>query len=91
MAGLARAARLIADAAAINPSDLNVLAATAFLLYSEKRYTEAISAFQRLLDENPNAYFAYDQIGVLLTVTGRTEEAIPMLETAIRRDARSPT
>jgi adenylate cyclase len=87
---LDRAARLIADAAAINPNDPSVLNYTAFLLRAQDRYTEAIAAYQRLLDEYPNTPIAYSQIGMLLNFTGRSEEAIPMVETAIRLDPQSP-
>ena len=50
---------------------------------------DAIAAYQRLLDEYPNAHYAYNLIGICLIYLGRFEEAIPMLETAIRRDPRS--
>ncbi len=87
---LDRAAKLIGDAAAINPSHVFVLNDTAFLLFAQGRYAEAVSAYQRLLDEYPNMASAYNQIGYCLVVTGRADEAIPMIETAIRRDPRSP-
>ncbi len=83
-----RAARLIADAAAINPNHLDVLSATGFLLLHSGRYSEAISAYQRLLDEYPNSPFAYAQIGICLIPTGQAEEAILMLERAIHLDPR---
>ncbi len=88
---LDRAARLIADAAAINPNDPGVLNYTAFLLRARGRFTEAIVAYQRLLDEYPNTPGAYKQIGMLLTYAGRSEEAIPIIEMAIRRDAQDPS
>ena len=40
---------------AINPNDPHVLEATAHLLMNNSRYSEAISANQRLLDEYPNS------------------------------------
>jgi adenylate cyclase len=85
-----RAAKLIADAAANNPNDPNVLEASAYLIFQQGRYAEAISAYRRLLDEYPNSHYAYDQIGMCLTFTGRANEAIPMIETAIRHDPRNP-
>jgi adenylate cyclase len=84
-----RAAKLIADAAAINPNDPHVLEATAHLLMNNSRYSEAISANQRLLDEYPNSNYAYHMIGNCLISLGRFAEAVPMLEMAIRRDPRS--
>jgi TolB-like protein/class 3 adenylate cyclase len=84
-----RAAKLVADAAAISPNDPGVLHAAAYWLFSKGRYREAISAYRHLLDEYPNAYHGYHLIGVCLTLLGQFQEAIPMLETAIRRDPRS--
>jgi adenylate cyclase len=86
---LERAAKLIAAATAIGPDDPDVLEATAFLLMVEERYSEAISAYQRLLVEHPSAYFAYYLMGICLTFTGKADQAIPMIETAIRRDPRN--
>lgn len=86
---LKRAATLITEARAINPDHAFVLESSAYLLLGQGHYTEAIAAYQRLLDEYPNAYYAYNQIGQCLVLVGRSEEAIPMIETAIRRDPRS--
>ena len=66
-----------------------VLDAAAYLLFHQGRYFEAIAAYQRLLEYYPNWYTAYNQIGFCLVFTGRAEQAIPMIETAIRRDPRS--
>ena len=85
-----RAAELISEAATIDPNDHGVLEATAFRLFAQGRYAEAASAYQRELDEFPNADAAYNQIGLCLIVTGRAEEAIPMIERAIRLNPRSP-
>ena len=85
-----RAEKLIADAAALNPNHSAVLEWIAFLLYAEGHYVEAIAAYQRLLDEYPNAPGGYSQIGYCLVATGHAEEAIPLIEDAIRRDPRSP-
>ncbi len=85
-----RAAELIADAAAIKPDHLWVLDASAWLLFARGRDREAIAAYQRLLEVYPNAHSAYNQIGYCLIVTGRAEEAIPMIKTAMERDPRSP-
>ncbi len=49
-----RAAKLTADAAAINPNHLDVLRAAAFLLRAQDRYAEAISAYRRILDDYPD-------------------------------------
>jgi adenylate cyclase len=85
---LERAARLLANAAAINPDDELVLATTGSLLRSQHRCTESISAFQRVLDGDSNSHWAYNEIGACLTALGRAEEAIPMIERANRLDPR---
>jgi tetratricopeptide (TPR) repeat protein len=87
---LNRAAKLIADAAAINPDDQGVLDTTAYLVRAQGRYAEAIAAYRRLLEEYPNSYWAYSQIGMLLMFVGRAEEGLPMVEKAIRRDPLGP-
>jgi tetratricopeptide (TPR) repeat protein len=86
---LERAAKLLADAAAINPNALWVLGATGLLLLDQGHYTEAISAYQRVLSDYPSTDWAYSNVGECLIDTGRTEEAIPMIESAIRLDPRS--
>jgi adenylate cyclase len=63
---------------------------TGFLLRVQGRCTEAILAYQRVLDRYPNSASAYSGIGDCLTRLGRAEEAIPMLEKMIRLDPRSP-
>jgi tetratricopeptide (TPR) repeat protein len=85
-----RAAKLVAEAAAINPDDQGVLDTTAYLARAQGRYEEAIAAYRRLLEEYPNSYLAYNQIGMLLMFVGRAEEALPMFEIAIRRDPLGP-
>jgi adenylate cyclase len=48
-----RAEQLLANAAALDPNDERVLQGKALLLLTSGRYTEAISASQRLLNESP--------------------------------------
>ena len=57
-----RAAKLIADAAANHPNDPNVLEASAYLIFQQGRYAEAISAYRRLFNDHPNPHYAYDQM-----------------------------
>jgi tetratricopeptide (TPR) repeat protein len=85
-----RAASLIAAAAAINPNDRNVLYQTAHLAYANSRYSDSISAYQRLLDEYPNAHDAHYLIASSLIPLGRSEEAIPLYQETLRRDPLSP-
>jgi adenylate cyclase len=81
---LNRAAYLIAAAAAIDPDDQNVLNSRAYLLLAKSRYEEAITAFRHLLSKYPNTEIAYHRIGVCLIHLGRSEQAIPMIEEALR-------
>jgi TolB-like protein/Flp pilus assembly protein TadD len=86
MGDLNRAADLIAAAAAIDPDDQDVLNSKAYLLLAKSRYKEAITAFRYLLDKYPNTENGYHRIGVCLIYLGRAEQAIPMIETALRLD-----
>jgi adenylate cyclase len=83
---LQRAARLLADAAAINPDNELVVATTGSLLRQQKRCAESIPTFQRVLSGNPNSHWAYNEIGACLTALDRAEEAIPLFEKANRLD-----
>ena len=87
---LERAAALVRQAAAVNPNHVAVLYSTAFLLLAQGRTAAAIAAYRRLLDEHPSAAFAYNELGLSLIYAGRSEEALQMVETGIRRDPRHP-
>jgi adenylate cyclase len=87
---LQRAARLLANAAAINPDNELVVATTGYLLRHRNRCTEAISAYQRVLNGNPNSHWAYNDIGACLTALDRADEAIPLFEKANRLDPLGP-
>jgi TolB-like protein/Flp pilus assembly protein TadD len=83
---LARATKLVADAAAISPNHINVLFETAHLLFTEGRHSEAVATLQRLLNEYPNACWAYYNIGSALIPLGRANEAIQMIKSTLRCD-----
>jgi adenylate cyclase len=84
-----RAAQFLTDAAALAPDHAAVLGTTGYLLLRQTRFAEAVAVYRRALDLNPNAHYAYNQIGLCLIPMGRAEEAVPMIETAIRREPRS--
>jgi adenylate cyclase len=86
---LGRAARLLDDAAAINPDHPFVLQNAAFLLFAQGRYTEAIVAYQHELKYYPNDDAAYNQIADCLIHLGHAEDAIPMIAMAMNLDPRS--
>jgi TolB-like protein/class 3 adenylate cyclase len=88
---LNRASELITAAAAIDPDDQSVLDSQAYLLLAKGRYEEAIIAFRHMLDKYPNAEDGYHRIGVSLIQLGRAEQAIPMIEKAIRLDPQGPS
>ena len=81
-----RAARLVAQAAAIDPNHIRVLYETAHQFFTNNRHSEAVAALQRLLDEYPNAAWAYYIMAANLIPLGRAEEAIRMLQITLRRD-----
>jgi adenylate cyclase len=87
---LDHAAKLIAEAAAINPNHQLVLSNTGYLLAAQHRFAEAILAYQRMLNYYPNFTAAYANIGRYLIFAGRPDEAIGMIEMSIRRDPRNP-
>jgi len=87
---LNRAAALIAAAAALDPGSQSVLNSSAYLLLARSRYEEAIPAFRHLLDKYPNTENAYHRVGVCLIQLGRAEQAIPMIDRALRLDPKGP-
>jgi TolB-like protein/cytochrome c-type biogenesis protein CcmH/NrfG len=86
----ARADQLIATAEAISPNDQYVLFELANRHYAHGRYAECVTAFQRLVDVYPNFADANFNMSWCLTYLGRTEEAVPRIEQALRLDPRSP-
>ena len=84
-----RAAKVIEDAIAIDPNHLYSMNAAAYLLFHQDRYSEAIAAYRRCLDHHPSWFTAYNQIGFCLVFMGRAQEAIPLIEIAIRCEPRS--
>jgi adenylate cyclase len=84
-----RAARLIQSAAAIEPNHLLVMDVSAYILYHQDRFDEAIFAYQRLLKHFPYWHTAYNQIGFCLVFTGRAQEAVSLIKFAIEREPRS--
>ncbi|MBV8458982.1 MAG: tetratricopeptide repeat protein [Acetobacteraceae bacterium] len=86
--GLERAGRLVTQAEAINPTATSTLAARAYLLRAEGRWPEALVAFQRLSEANPNNAPFHLMRGICLIETGRPEEAIVAYRRAIQLNPR---
>jgi tetratricopeptide (TPR) repeat protein len=86
-----RARALLGAAERLDPTALDVLALRAFVLRAERRYEEAILAYQRLIELDPNASAAYGQVALCRMLLGQAEAAVPLLREAIRRNPRDPS
>lgn len=58
------------------PSDIPLLEAKADCLVEQRRMQEALSLYNRLLDNNPYNYFYWEQLGYIYYVTGRWGKAL---------------
>jgi tetratricopeptide (TPR) repeat protein len=85
---LERAGHLVTQAEVINPTATATLAARAYLLRAEGRRPEALVAFQRLSEANPNNEEFHLLRGICLLNTGRPEEAIAAYQRAIQLNPR---
>jgi hypothetical protein len=61
-----------------------------YLLRIEQRWGEAIEAFSRLVEAYPNDSGGTFMLGFCMASSGRAEEAIPIIERAIRLSPRHP-
>ena len=64
--------------------------ALGYLAMLERRTDESITAFRRAVELNPNSAAAHNQLGRGLAWAGRSNEAIPEIELAIRLSPRDP-
>jgi TolB-like protein/DNA-binding winged helix-turn-helix (wHTH) protein/tetratricopeptide (TPR) repeat protein len=88
---LDQAADLIDRARRISPNEQDVLAARARLLTVEGECGEAVVAFQYFREQFPRAApWRSAPLGMCLTVMGRAEEAISMVQENIRADPHAP-
>jgi TolB-like protein/DNA-binding winged helix-turn-helix (wHTH) protein len=85
---LKRPIALLADAESLNPSCCNLLQVRAYLLWSLRRWPEALAAAQQNMDLQPNSADAAQMLAYLKLIFGAAEEAVPLLEKAIRLDPR---
>jgi adenylate cyclase len=81
-----RLAKLIADAQTIAPADETVLARAAVWLEIDGRYIEAMALSRRIIEIYPNYTYGYTFLARSKIYCGDAEEAIPLLEKAIRLD-----
>lgn len=87
---LQRAAELLASAERLAPTRPDIAGLRAYLLRAQGRYAEALAAYRPVIAANPNAANAYVQMAICKLELGQPEDAIPVLEEAIRRDPRNP-
>jgi adenylate cyclase len=87
-----RAEELTAVAERFGPTNVRTLWARAFLLRNESRWPEAEAAFERLIGMYPHLLGGAPamMLGTCKYLVGRSEEAIPLLEKAIRIDRDVP-
>ncbi len=89
----ARAEKLVAQASAVDPNGESVLAANVFLLRAKGKWADLSYTAQVLIDRYPNNVFGHHQLANAKLFSGKADEAIAPLQTALRlapRDAFVP-
>jgi TolB-like protein/DNA-binding winged helix-turn-helix (wHTH) protein len=87
-ADMARAEALAGQAVAASPRSALAHMAQAMVLRAQNRFSEAIRAYDAVLTLNRNFVPAYANIAYAKLSAGSTEDAIPLLEQAIRLSPR---
>ena len=85
-----RAEKLIAQALLIAPLLEDALRSQMYLLLKQDRWKDAMAAADRFIEMFPNSPSGYFVLATCKTYTGNAEEEIPLLETAIRHNPRTP-
>jgi len=88
-ADIARAEALAGQAVAASPQSAAPHMAQAMVLRAQNRFNEAIRAYDAVLTLNRNFVPAYANIAYAKLSAGSTEDAIPLLEEAIRLSPRN--
>jgi adenylate cyclase len=83
---LLRANTLAEQARTVAAGSESLLALQAQILHAEGRLDDAIAAFTALLEANPKAVHYRTNLAMCLLQAGRSTEAIPLLEEAVRLD-----
>ena len=86
---LPRAETLLAEAAAISPNSLTVLAVSVYLLRTQWHWNEALATARRLMELYPTNAESYNQLATMKFATGALDDAIPLQENSIRLDPRN--
>jgi adenylate cyclase len=90
-ADITRAEGLVEQALAASPSSSVAHFAKGQVLRAQNRCEEAIPEFETVLAFNPNSVNALTLIGTCKIDMGMTEEAIPLVEQALRLSPRDPS
>jgi tetratricopeptide (TPR) repeat protein len=80
----AQANRNIKKALALDSNSCTAHTVLASLYLLRKEYDKAVAAAERAITLNPNAADAYSELGFVLTVSGRAEEGLKILEKSER-------
>jgi adenylate cyclase len=89
-ADMVRAEDLAGQALAVSPHSVIAHIAKGLVLSAQRRYVEAIPEFETVLALNGNWVGALHSLGQCKLYTGSIEEAIPLVEQAIRLSPRDP-
>ena len=73
-----------------NPFNPGARRAKAIVLETRGQYDAALAQLNAAIESNPNFGDAYAQIGEVMTLLGRPEDAIKPIEKALRLDPRTP-
>jgi adenylate cyclase len=87
---ITRAEGLVGQALAASPRSALAHFAKSHMLRAQDRYDEAIPEYETVLVFNRNWVGAISDLGLCKFFTGSIEEAIPLLEQAIRLSPRDP-
>ena len=89
-ANIARAEELVGQALAISPSSPRAHFAKGDLLIAQRQFAEAIPEFETVLASDRNSVDALAIIGRCKSQIGMIDEAIPLVEQALRLSPRDP-
>ena len=87
---LARAEKLLHKALGINPRSVSANYWMGMVEKAQGRYESAVKSFQHAIAIEPSFAPAYAQTGIALTLLGRSDDAMPYIEYAMRLSPKDP-
>ena len=87
---LARAEELLHKALRINPRSVSANYWMGMVEKAHGRYESAVKSFQHAIAIGPSFAPAYAQTGIALTLLGRSDDAMPYIEYAMRLSPKDP-